>query len=116
RAQDADAESMLESAHVLVERFGQGDHRMLADVVDAHERRRQQPGHRSGAHDMAGTVLGEHPGHEGAYAVDDAPDVDPEQPFPVLQAMFPKESSGRDSGVVEEQVDLAMAVEGKPCE
>ncbi len=41
------------SAQVLVQRLAERHHRMLADVVDAHVRRVQQPGHAGGVDDVA---------------------------------------------------------------
>jgi hypothetical protein len=62
---------------------------------------RDQPGHRGRVDDVALVAAGRHARHEAADAVDDAPDVDAQQPLPVGQTILPGRAlAADDAGVV----------------
>ena len=56
---------------------------------------------------------GDHGGHEGVDAVDDAIDVDVERPTPIIHLVLPERPfrTGADAGVVAEQMDGAEPLE-----
>ena len=96
--------------------LGEADDTVLGDVVRV--RRRQQTGHRRRVDDVAVVAVRQHPRHERAHAVDDAHQVDAQRPAPVGQRALPgAEPQGgrrrRDAGVVEQDVHVAEAIEGR---
>ena len=58
----------------------------------------------------------DHPRDEGLDPVDDAPEVDAEQPFPLTELEFPRCARQLDAGVVAQEVDRAEALRGPPRE
>ena len=64
-----------------------------------------QPRHRRGVDDGGLARLREHARQEGVHAVDDAHEVDLDQPAPVLQRRVDDRPGVADAGVVEQQVD-----------
>ena len=116
RAQHTGAELVTDEAQILVKRFAQGNHRMFADVVNAHIGGIEQPGHAGGVDDVAlpGRVFrcrGQHHGREQAHAMDDAPEINPQHPFPVLHGVFPDQAAGANASVVEDKVRRAKTLE-----
>ena len=57
---------------------------------------------------------GDHGGHEGVDAVDDAVHVDVERPTPIVELVFPQRplGAGTDAGVVAEKVDGTELLQG----
>src|SRR5436190_8266139 len=81
RTEDRHADAV--GAQVLVESLAEPHHGVLARVVDAEALGGDEPGHGCGIDDVAGLLLGDQARDEGLHAVDDAPQVDREHPFPV---------------------------------
>ncbi len=111
-AQHAGADLVGDQGQVLVQRLGQAHHGVLADVVDAHVGRRQQPGHAGRVDDVAleGRIgLGrlQHHGREQPHAVDHAPEVDAQHPLPIFQRVLPDQPARAHACVVEHEVRRA---------
>ena len=120
RAQHAGADLVADKTQVLIQRFAQRHHRMLADVVNAHIGRVEQAGHAGGVDDMAlpRRVFRrrvEHHRREQANTVDDAPQIDAEHPLPVLDGVFPDQPARADAGVVEDEMRRAEMLEHRPA-
>src|SRR5213595_3886365 len=75
------------------------DHGVLGHVVCTHPGRRDQSRDRRGVDDVA-LALREEPRHEGAHAVDHAPEVDAQDPLPVGERVLPHRAERRHAGVV----------------
>jgi hypothetical protein len=112
RAQQARADLVGDQVQVLVQRLGQAHDGGLGRVVDAHVGRREQAGHAGGVGDVAAVarVFGggfEHHRREQAHAVDHAPQVDAQHPFPVGNGVLPHQAARAHAGVVEHEVRCA---------
>ena len=110
-----------DQGQVLVQRLGKRNDRVLGDVVDAHVRRVQHAGHRSGVDDVAlvtGVSLrsGQHHRGEQAHAVDDAHHVDAQHPLPIGDGVLPHQAAGTDTGVVEDEMRRAETLLDGGCE
>ena len=121
RAQHRRADLVGHQRKVLVQRFAEAHHRMLADVVDAHVRRADQPGHRRGVDDVAfvaGVGRGgfQHARREHAHAMRHTHHVDAQHPFPVGRSVLPDQAAVADARVVEHQVRHAEAGEHRGAE
>ncbi|CAM2154736.1 hypothetical protein PT2222_310035 [Paraburkholderia tropica] len=111
RTQQRAAHHVAHVLEVVIERFGERDHRVLRRVVDAHRGRRQQTRHRRRIDDMRALALLEHDRREAAHAVRHAHHVHAENPLPVLRAAFPQEAARAHARVVEQQMDLAIGLD-----
>ncbi len=63
-------------------------------------------------HDGRGVSLLEHDAYEIRDAVDYAPEVDPNHPFPVLERTIPGSCACTDAGIVEQQVNATECLDG----
>ena len=119
-AQHTCADLLADQFQILVKGFGQSHHRVFGDVVNTHVRGRQQSGHAGGVDDMAlvcGVLLGrlQHHGGEQAHTVDDTPDIHTQQPFPILDRVFPDQAASAHPCVVEHKVGCAKALKHSRC-
>ena len=87
-AEDGDADRPADCLEVLEERLRYGDDGLLGGVVGPEERGGDEAGDRRRV-DHVALALFDQQGHEGGDAVDDAPQVDAEDPAPVLLADLP---------------------------
>ena len=101
-----DADRGPGGAEVLEQALGDGDHGMLRRRVRPEARGRAQSGDR-GRVDHVALALFEQHGHEGVDAVDHAPEVDPEDPAPLLLGDLPDRSAHTHPGVVVDEVGAA---------
>src|SRR5580658_6346601 len=85
------------------------DDSVLGGAVGRQARRPAESGHRRRVDDVPLPLL-DHPRHERANAVDDAPEVDPEGPLPVGEWLLPREAAGPDARVVADDVRGAEAL------
>src|SRR5690606_2821230 len=85
---------------------------VLGGLVRPHESAAaEKPALRGGVDDASPFALLEHARRERADAVDDAKDVHLEAPAPVAHRAFPALAVDQHTGIVEKQIDLAMAGE-----
>ena len=96
-------------AQLEVERLGEREHGVLAHRVGRRERRRGEARHRRGDQHVA-LALREQARHEGAHAVQHAPDVHGEDPLVVRERRLPGEPAREHARVVADQVDGAEGV------
>ena len=100
---------------VLVQGFRQADHAVFGDVVDAHVGRRQQACH-TGCVDNVATVGGvflgslEHHRREEAHSVNDTPQIDAYDPFPIFDRVLPDQPTRAHPRVVEDEMGCAKAL------
>ncbi len=96
-----------------VELFGESDDSELRDGIGPTDGSADEPGNRSGVHYVGFFARGDHPRDEAADAVDDAPEVNIDDPSPVIQREFPRSAgAAADARVVAEDVDSAEALVG----
>ena len=108
-AQQGHADGRVDGAEVVPQALGEPGHRVLGDRVDRSAAGRQAEDRR-GVDDVALLAVGEHPRHERADPVDDAHQVDAEDPGPVVLGGGPQ--GRRPAGhpcVVAQHVDRAEA-------
>ncbi len=85
---------------------------MLGDVVDRHELRGGEAGHRRRVDDVPLVTPGEHAGQECPHAVDHAPEVHVDDPLPVGERVLVHGADHGDAGVVAEHVGGAECFVG----
>ena len=115
RAQHAGADLVGNERQVLVQRFRQRHHGVLAHVVNAHVGRVQQASHAGRVDDVAtpggvGLGGGQHHGGEKAHAMHHAPQVHAQHPLPVFDGVLPHQAARAHTGVVEHQMGGAKAL------
>ncbi len=111
-AEHTGADLVRDQGQVLVQGFGEAHHGVLAHVVDAHVRGREQAGHAGRVDDVAapGRILPcgiEHHGGEEAHAMHHAHEIHAEHPVPVGDGVFPDEAPGAHAGIVEDEMRCA---------
>jgi len=106
RAQDRHADGRPLHLQLVVQAFGKRDDAVLRGAVRGARRHGKEPGGGRRVHDMRGPALPDHPGHEGLDAVDDAHQVDADEPLPVFRRSLPDPAAGSYARVVEEQRDV----------
>ena len=110
RAQHRDADRGPGGAQVLVQALGDGDHGVLRRGVRPEAGGRAQPGDR-GRVDHVALALFEEQGHERVDAVDDAPEIDAEDPAPFLLGDLPDRAADAHPGVVVHEVGAAEVLQ-----
>ena len=110
-AQHRGVDRALAAAQVALERRHQRDDAVLGHVVGAHEAAGDQAGQRRRRVDVALALL-LHERQEHLHPVDRAPQVDVDDPAPVLEADVVGRGRDADAGVVAQHVHGAEAIEG----
>lgn len=96
---------------IVSQRLGGGEGRELRNGVGGFERGPEQTGHRGGIDHMALGPLGDHPGDERPDAVEDPPQVDPQDELQVGHRPFPDQAADEHPGVVAHHVHLVPPFE-----
>ncbi len=94
----------------MVQRLGERHDSELRHVVRGDVRCRLESCARGGVDDVALAGVSDE-GKEGLHAVDDAPEVDPQDPLPVLQRQLLEAARPDDARVVVHDVDLSERVQ-----
>jgi hypothetical protein len=94
---------------------GQRDHRSLRHAVVGHLGQRKQPRRRSHVQDVA-TLLPDQHRYERVAAMDHAPEIDVDDPVPLLERDLVELGRVHDAGIVHEDVDGApLFLDAPPC-
>ena len=92
---------------------GEPEHPVLGDGVGPEAAQRQDGRHGGRVDDMPLFLRGQDARHEGADAVDDAPQVDVDDAVPVLERYLPGVAAVDDAGIVHRDVELPEVLDGR---
>ena len=97
----------LSDADLGAQDVGEPEHPVLGHGVGPEATQRHDGRHGAGVDDVAFLFRGQNARHEGADAVDDAPQVDVDDPVPLLERDLPGVAAVDDAGVVHGHVELS---------